>query len=54
MPQVVWGTWTEYNLLLGINVQFNNSSYLEFSLTPHSETLDDIDWRSSINLNLRF
>lgn len=54
MPQVVWGTWTEYSAILGINYQFNNSSYVEFTLSPYSETLDDLDWRSSVNLNLRF
>jgi hypothetical protein len=53
-PQYIWGTWKEYSVVAGFNWQFNNQSYLEFTLTPISEELPEIDWRSSVNLSLRF
>lgn len=53
-PQYVWGTWQEYSVMAGFNWQFNNQSYLEITLTPSSEKLPEIDWRSSVNLSLRF
>lgn len=53
-PKYSWGTWTEYNLLLGLAWKFNNDSLLEFSLNPLGETLDSLDWRTSVNLNLQF
>lgn len=54
IPQYVWGTWQEYSMVAGFNWQFNNQSYFEITLTPVSEKLPDIDWRSSVNLSLRF
>jgi hypothetical protein len=53
-PQYMWGTWKEYSIVAGISWQFDNQSFLELTLTPVSEELDDIDWRSSVNLSLRF
>ncbi|MDD2544202.1 MAG: hypothetical protein PHC57_07210 [Candidatus Cloacimonetes bacterium] len=53
-PQYIWGTWKEYSVIAGFNWRFNNKSYLEFTLTPIAEELSSIDWRSSVNLNLRF
>jgi len=49
-----WGTWTEYGLDFVANWSFDHGSWLELSISPISEDLRDIDWRSSINLNLRF
>lgn len=49
-----WGTWTEYGLDFAANWNFDNGSWLELSLSPISEDLKDIDWRSSVTLNLRF
>ncbi len=53
-PQYMWGTWHEYSMIAGFSWQFNNQSYLELTITPIAEDIDDIDWRSSVNLNLRF
>ena len=53
-PQYTWGTWQEYSALFGVAWQFNNQSMVELSISPFGETVDDIDWRSSLNLNLRF
>ena len=53
-PQYTWGTWTEYSALFGVAWQFNHQSLVELSISPFGETLEAIDWRSSINLNLRF
>ncbi|HOA29810.1 MAG TPA: hypothetical protein PKL34_07205 [Candidatus Cloacimonadota bacterium] len=53
-PQYMWGTWEEYSVVAGISWQFDNQSFLELTLTPISEERDDIDWRSSVNLSLRF
>jgi len=53
-PRFSWGTWREYSLLLGLAWRFNNLSLLEVSINPIAEDLDDPDWRSSVNLSLRF
>lgn len=53
-PRYSWGTWREYSLLLGLAWHFNNQSLLEVSVNPLGETLDNLDWRSSVNLSLRF
>lgn len=53
-PQYSWGTWTEYSLVAGASWNFNHGSYLELTLSPVSEDLKEINWRSSVNLSLRF
>jgi len=53
-PKYFWGTWQEYSLLLGLAWQFNPQSLLEFSLNPIGESLNSLEWRSSINLSLRY
>lgn len=53
-PQYSWGTWEEYSLSAGTYWNFDNGSFLELSLSPVSEDLKHIDWRSSINLNVIF
>jgi len=53
-PRYSWGTWTEYNLLLGLAWQFNNLSLLEISVNPTGEKIKSLDWRTSISLNLQF
>jgi len=49
-----WGTWTEYGLEFAANWSFDHGSWLELSINPISEDLKNVDWRSSVNLNLRF
>jgi hypothetical protein len=53
-PQYSWGTWIEYSLVAGASWNFNHGSYLEVTLSPVSEDLQQINWRSSVNLSLRF
>jgi len=53
-PQYSWGTWTEYNLLLGLAWKFTEASLLEFSLNPVGDSLDNLDWRSSVSLGAHF
>ncbi len=53
-PKYTWGTWTEYSMLLGVAWQFNNASLIELSVSPYGESADNLDWRSSLNVNLRF
>lgn len=53
-PQYSWGTWTEYNLLLGLAWKFAEASLLEFSLNPVGDSLDNLDWRSSVSLGAHF
>jgi hypothetical protein len=53
-PQYSWGTWQEYSLKAGTYWKFDNGSYLELGLTPISEDLKQIDWRSSVNLSIIF
>ncbi len=53
-PQYSWGTWVEYSLVAGASWNFNNGSFLEVTLSPVSEDLEDINWRSSVNLSIRF
>jgi hypothetical protein len=53
-PKYSWGTWKEYSAVFGWAWEFNNSSIFEFSLSPYAEDISQIDWRSTINLNLRF
>jgi len=53
-PRFSWGTWTEYSALADIAWEFNNGSQIEFSLSPYAEDLSEIDWRTALNLNLRF
>lgn len=53
-PEYSWGTWEEYSLVAGANWNFNHGSYLELTLSPVSEDLQDINWRSSVNLSIRF
>jgi hypothetical protein len=53
-PKYSWGTWKEYSAILGLAWEFNNSSLVEFSLSPYAEDVSQIDWRSTVNLNLRF
>ncbi len=49
-----WGTWKEYSVEASANWDFDNGSWLQISIAPISEDLKDINWRSSVNLNLRF
>ncbi|MDP2173494.1 MAG: hypothetical protein Q8J62_06940, partial [Candidatus Cloacimonadaceae bacterium] len=53
-PKYSWGSWKEYYLLIGAAWQFNNQSLLEFSVNPVGDILDKLDWRTTVNLNLRF
>ncbi len=53
-PKYTWGTWTEYSMLLGVAWQFNNASLVELSVSPYGESTEKLDWRSSLNVNLRF
>ena len=53
-PGISWGTWTEYSLEAGIYWTFDNGSFIEASITPNSEDLIKIDWRTSVNLNIYF
>lgn len=53
-PKYSWGTWTEYSAQLALAWEFNNRSQIHFSLSPYAEELEDINWRSAANLNLRF
>ena len=53
-PRYTWGTWIEYNLLLGLAWKFTDSSLLEFSLNPVGDSLSNLDWRSSVSLGARF
>ncbi|MDD2228343.1 MAG: hypothetical protein PHY48_02905 [Candidatus Cloacimonetes bacterium] len=53
-PRYSWGTWQEYNALLGFAWQFNNNSIVELSISPYGNAMDNLDWRSTLNLNLRF
>ncbi|PKN73041.1 MAG: hypothetical protein CVU50_04600 [Candidatus Cloacimonetes bacterium HGW-Cloacimonetes-3] len=53
-PKYTWGTWQEYSLLFGVAWQFNNASLVELSVSPYGVTTEELDWRSSLNLNLRF
>ncbi|MDD3235879.1 MAG: hypothetical protein PHH43_06090 [Candidatus Cloacimonetes bacterium] len=53
-PKYSWGTWQEYSALLGFAWQFNNNSLVELSISPYGNTTDNLDWRSTLNLNLRF
>lgn len=53
-PQFSWGTWQEFSLKAGTYWSFDNGSFLELGLTPISEDLKRIDWRSSVNLSIIF
>lgn len=53
-PKYSWGTWTEYDLLAALAWEFDNGSTVEFTLSPYGEKADELDWRSSFALNLRF
>ncbi|MFA6721423.1 MAG: hypothetical protein WCR92_08425 [Candidatus Cloacimonadaceae bacterium] len=53
-PRYSWGTWKEYSLLFGLAWKFTDSSLLEFSLNPVGDSLDNLDWRSSVSLGARF
>lgn len=53
-PAYSWGTWSRYSTLFGLAWRFNNESLLELSINPIGDTLQDLDWKSTINLNLRF
>lgn len=53
-PQYSWGTWTEYNLLLGLAWKFTEAALLEFSINPVGDSFDNLDWRSSVSLGARF
>ncbi len=53
-PKYSWGTWQEFNLLLGLAWKFNDSSLLELSLNPVGATISDLDWRTSISLRAHF
>jgi len=53
-PKYSWGTWTEYSGELACAWEFNNGSLIDLSLAPYAENLNNIDWRSSVSLNLRF
>ncbi len=53
-PKYSWGTWREYNLLLGLAWKFTDSSLLELSLNPVGDSLENLDWRSSISLGAHF
>lgn len=53
-PKFSWGSWKEYNLLLGLAWNFDNNSQLEFTLSPLGDSLSELDWRTTLNLNLQF
>ncbi len=53
-PAYSWGTWTRYSILFGMAWRFNNESMLELSINPVGDSVEDLDWKSSVNLNLRF
>jgi len=53
-PKLSWGSWKEYNLLLGLAWNFDNDSVLEFTLSPLGDSLSSLDWRTTLNLNLQF
>jgi len=53
-PKYTWGTWTEYAAVFAWAWEFNNMSIVEFNLSPYGESTENIDWRSSISLDLRF
>lgn len=53
-PSYSWGTWMRYSMLFGLACRFNNESLLELSINPVGDSLQDLDWKSTINLNLRF
>ncbi len=53
-PKYMWGTWKEYNLLLGCAWKFTSNSLLEFSLNPVGEDLENLDWRTSVSLGAHF
>lgn len=53
-PKYSWGTWKEYSLVLAWAWEFNNASLIEFTISPYGEDIAQIDWRSTVNLNLRF
>lgn len=53
-PKYSWGTWKEYSMLFGLAWQFKEQSLLEVSINPTGEDLNNLDWRSSVNLGFRF
>ncbi|MBW6514056.1 MAG: hypothetical protein K0B87_04805 [Candidatus Syntrophosphaera sp.] len=53
-PQYSWGTWKEYNLMCGFAWKFTDFSLLEFSLNPVGESLNELDWRTSVSLSAHF
>jgi len=53
-PKYTWGTWTEYAAVFAWAWEFNNLSIVEFNLSPYGDSPDNIDWRSSVTLSLRF
>jgi len=53
-PAYSWGTWSRYSMLFGLAWRFNNESLLELSINPVGDSIRDLDWKSTVNLNLRF
>lgn len=53
-PKISWGSWKEYNLLMGLAWKFDHDSSLELSVSPLGESLSELDWRTTLNLNLQF
>jgi hypothetical protein len=41
-------------MLFGLAWRFNNESLLELSINPVGDSIRDLDWKSTVNLNLRF
>jgi hypothetical protein len=53
-PQYSWGTWQEYEMLVGFAWKFTDISLLEFSLNPQGEYIDDLDWHTTVSLSAKF
>ncbi len=53
-PKYTWGTWQEYNMLIGFAWKFTNNSLMELSLNPTGDSINDLDWRTSISLSAHF
>ena len=53
-PKYSWGTWKEYELLLGLAWKISDSSMFEVSINPKGDAIRSLDWRTTINLRAGF
>ncbi|MBM4403797.1 MAG: hypothetical protein FJ042_05385 [Candidatus Cloacimonetes bacterium] len=53
-PKYTWGTWKEYNLLVGCAWQIDHDSIIELSLNPYGDNIKHLTWQISTVINLRF